>query len=82
MTAPTAGEPAQGTTAGRWGLPDGRELFRLIVAGASLVLVMTLTLGIDLSPGLDVKVGDLAPTDIRAPRGPHVHERHPHRGGS
>ena len=29
---------------------------------------MTLTLGLDLSPGLDVKVGDLAPTDIRAPR--------------
>ena len=41
---------------------------RLIVAAASLMIVMTLTLGLDLSPGLNVKVGDLAPGDIRAPR--------------
>ena len=49
-------------------LPSRRELLRLTVAGASLILVMTLTLGIDLSPGLDLKAGDLAPGDIRAPR--------------
>ena len=29
---------------------------------------MTLTLGLDLSPGIDVQVGDLAQNDIRAPR--------------
>ncbi|MEO5703682.1 MAG: HDIG domain-containing metalloprotein [Candidatus Limnocylindrales bacterium] len=49
-------------------LPDRRELTRLLIAASSLILVMTLTLGLDLSPGLDVKVGDLAPSDIRAPR--------------
>jgi putative nucleotidyltransferase with HDIG domain len=48
--------------------PSGRELLRIIVAASALVLVMTVTLGLDLSPGLDVKVGSLAPTDIRAPR--------------
>jgi putative nucleotidyltransferase with HDIG domain len=49
-------------------LPSRRELARVIVAGASLILVLTLALGIDLTPGLNLKVGDLAPTDIRAPR--------------
>src|SRR6476619_6603399 len=40
-------------------LPDRRELARVAAAAASLVLIMTLTLGIDLTPGLNVKVGDL-----------------------
>ena len=59
MTAPPA-DPRR--------LPSRRELLRLVVASASLILVMTLTLGIDLSPGIDLKVGDLARGDIRAPR--------------
>src|SRR4051794_2343350 len=29
---------------------------------------MTAMLGIDLSPGIDLKAGDVAPSDIRAPR--------------
>jgi putative nucleotidyltransferase with HDIG domain len=49
-------------------LPDRRDLARVFVAAASLVLVMTLILGLDLTPGLDVKVGDLSQGDIRAPR--------------
>jgi putative nucleotidyltransferase with HDIG domain len=49
-------------------LPDRRDLARVVVAAASLVLVMTLILGLDLTPGLDVKVGDLSQGDIRAPR--------------
>lgn len=48
--------------------PSSRELSRIFAAAASLIIVMTVTLGLDLSPGLDVKVGSLAPTDIRAPR--------------
>jgi putative nucleotidyltransferase with HDIG domain len=48
--------------------PNRRELTRILAAAASLIVVMTVTLGLDLSPGLDVKVGSLAPTDIRAPR--------------
>jgi putative nucleotidyltransferase with HDIG domain len=49
-------------------LPSRRELVRILVAAASLIIVMTVTLGLDLSPGLDVKVGSLAPSDISAPR--------------
>jgi cyclic-di-AMP phosphodiesterase PgpH len=64
MTANTTASPP--TTKAR--LPDRRELLRLVVAASSLILVMTFTLGLDLSPGLNVKVGDLAPSDIRAPR--------------
>jgi putative nucleotidyltransferase with HDIG domain len=48
--------------------PSRRELFRILAAAASLIVVMTVTLGLDLSPGLDVKAGNLAPADIRAPR--------------
>ena len=45
-----------------------RELFRLAATAAALIIAMTVILGVDFSPRLDVKVGDLAPTDIRAPR--------------
>lgn len=48
--------------------PSRRELTRILAAAGSLIVAMTVTLGLDLSPGLDVKVGSLAPTDIRAPR--------------
>ncbi|HET7180795.1 MAG TPA: HDIG domain-containing protein [Candidatus Limnocylindrales bacterium] len=48
--------------------PSRRELVRILAAAASLIVVMTVTLGLDLSPGLDVKAGSLAPSDIRAPR--------------
>jgi len=48
--------------------PSGRELLRIAVAASALIVVMTVTLGLDLSPGLDVRVGSLAPADIRAPR--------------
>jgi hypothetical protein len=49
-------------------LPGRRELARVVTAMVSLVLVMTLALGVDLTPGLDLQVGDLAQADIRAPR--------------
>ena len=49
-------------------LPSRRELARIATAAAALMAVMTITLGFDLSPGIDLKVGELAPTDIRAPR--------------
>ena len=45
-----------------------RELIRLAATAAALIIAMTVILGVDFSPRLDVKVGDLAPTDIRAPR--------------
>ena len=59
MTAPQPRAPR---------FPSRRELVRILAAAASLIAVMTVTLGLDLSPGLDVKVGSLAPADIRAPR--------------
>jgi putative nucleotidyltransferase with HDIG domain len=49
-------------------MPNKRELARLFVAFGGLVLVMTMILGLDLTPGLALKVGDLAPGDIVAPR--------------
>ncbi|HXG26405.1 MAG TPA: HDIG domain-containing protein [Candidatus Binatia bacterium] len=49
-------------------LPSRRELIRIAAAGLALITVMTLVLGIDLTPGIDLRVGDLAQTDIRAPR--------------
>ena len=48
--------------------PSRRELGRILAAAAALIAVMTITLGLDLSPGLDVKVDSLAPSDIAAPR--------------
>jgi cyclic-di-AMP phosphodiesterase PgpH len=49
-------------------LPSRRELARLLVFFGGLVLVMTLILGLDLTPGLSLKAGDLAPSDVVAPR--------------
>jgi cyclic-di-AMP phosphodiesterase PgpH len=49
-------------------MPTRRELARLIAAFGALVIVMTLTLGLDLSPGLALHSGDLATSDVVAPR--------------
>jgi cyclic-di-AMP phosphodiesterase PgpH len=49
-------------------LPSRLELARILAASTTLIIVMTLALGLDLSPGIDLEVGDLAQTDIRAPR--------------
>ncbi len=49
-------------------LPNKRELFRLLIAFGGLVLTMTVILGLDLTPGLALKVGDVAPSDVVAPR--------------
>jgi putative nucleotidyltransferase with HDIG domain len=48
--------------------PTRRDFLRLAAAAAALIIVMTAILGIDFSPRLDLKAGDLAPSDIRAPR--------------
>ena len=64
MTAtPLAAGPANARR-----LPGKRELARVATAMVSLVVVMTLALGVDLTPGIDLQVGDLAQADIRAPR--------------
>ena len=49
-------------------LPGRRDLLRLAVTAGALILAMTAILGVDLSPRLDLQVGDLAPTDIKAPK--------------
>ena len=49
-------------------LPDRRELGRIAAAAGALIVVLTLTLGIDLTPGITLKAGDLATNDIKAPR--------------
>jgi cyclic-di-AMP phosphodiesterase PgpH len=49
-------------------LPSRRELARLLLAFGGLVTAMTLILGFDLAPGLDLRAGDLATSDITAPR--------------
>ncbi|HEX7949838.1 MAG TPA: HDIG domain-containing protein [Candidatus Limnocylindrales bacterium] len=49
-------------------LPGGRDLVRLIMTAGTLILAMTAILGVDLSPRLSLQVGDLAPTDIQAPK--------------
>ena len=40
-------------------LPSRREIARLIAAAGVLVLAMTAILGVDLTPRLDLKAGDL-----------------------
>jgi len=59
---------APATPASARGLPSRREIARLFVAFGGLVLLMTLILGLDLTPGLALKAGDLAPSDVVAPR--------------
>ncbi len=49
-------------------LPTRREIVRLVTVAGALILVLTTILGVDISPRLDLAVGDLAPADIRAPR--------------
>ena len=64
VTAP----PLSPSPADRRRLPNRRELARVVTAMFSLIVVMTLALGVELTPGLDLQVGQLAQTDIRAPR--------------
>src|SRR5512141_154914 len=49
-------------------VPGRRELLRLGAAAGALVLVLTVILAVNVSPRLDLQAGDLAPTDIRAPK--------------
>ena len=67
-TTPTTAAPPSQASPERRRLPDRRELVRLLLAAGTLIALMTIALGLDFSPGLDVRVGDLAPNDIRAPR--------------
>jgi cyclic-di-AMP phosphodiesterase PgpH len=57
-----------GRSAGEGVRISRREVVRLATAAGALVLAMTVILGVDVAPRLDLKVGDLAPTDIRAPK--------------
>src|SRR5215213_5659508 len=56
------------TRAGDAVLPTRRDVIRLVAAAAALIVAMTAILAVDLSPRLDLQVGDLAPSDIRAPK--------------
>jgi cyclic-di-AMP phosphodiesterase PgpH len=58
-----AGPPGQSRR-----VPTGRELTRLLVSFGGLVVVLTMILGLDLTPGLDLRAGDLTTSDIVAPR--------------
>jgi putative nucleotidyltransferase with HDIG domain len=49
-------------------LPGRRELLRLLVTAGALILAMTAILGVDVAPRLDLQVGDVAPSDIKAPK--------------
>jgi putative nucleotidyltransferase with HDIG domain len=49
-------------------VPSRRDLLRLMAAAGALVVAMTVILAVNLAPRLDLQVGDLAPTDIKAPR--------------
>jgi putative nucleotidyltransferase with HDIG domain len=48
--------------------PSRREIIRLAAAAAALIVAMTIILGADFSPRFDFKAGDLAQSDIRAPK--------------
>ena len=68
-TSMTAPAPQAGTSGGSHRtLPTRRELARLLLAFGGLVLVMTAILGLDLTPGLALQVGAVAPSDVVAPR--------------
>jgi putative nucleotidyltransferase with HDIG domain len=49
-------------------LPTRREVIRLVAIAGALIVVLTAILGVDFSPRLNVAIGRLASTDIRAPR--------------
>jgi putative nucleotidyltransferase with HDIG domain len=49
-------------------VPERRDLLRLVGAAGVLVLAMTAILAVNVTPRLDLQAGDLAPTDIKAPR--------------
>jgi putative nucleotidyltransferase with HDIG domain len=49
-------------------VPGRRDLLRLALVSGALVLAMTGILAVNLAPRLDLHAGDLAPTDIVAPR--------------
>jgi cyclic-di-AMP phosphodiesterase PgpH len=49
-------------------IPGRRDLGRLAATAGVLVLAMTAILAVDLSPQLVLQAGDLAPTDIKAPK--------------
>jgi putative nucleotidyltransferase with HDIG domain len=49
-------------------IPGRRDLVRLLITVGTLVLAMTAILSVDLSPRLALQIGDLAPTDIKAPK--------------
>jgi len=49
-------------------LPGRRDLLRLLVTAGALILAMTAILGVDVAPRLDLQVGDVAPSDIKAPK--------------
>src|SRR3974377_890463 len=63
MTASTAAvTPAESI------VPNRADLRRLVGAAGALVLLMTAILAINLAPSINLAAGDLAPSDIRAPR--------------
>ncbi len=49
-------------------LPTRREILRLAAIAGGLIVILTAILGFDFTPRLAVAAGELAPTDIRAPR--------------
>jgi cyclic-di-AMP phosphodiesterase PgpH len=49
-------------------IPTRQELTRLLLSFGGLVVVLTMVLGLDLTPGLDLRAGDLTTSDIVAPR--------------
>jgi cyclic-di-AMP phosphodiesterase PgpH len=48
--------------------PSRRELGRLGALAGTLIVAMTIVLGVDLSPHVTYKVGDLAQSDVKAPK--------------
>ena len=50
-------------------LPGGRDLVRLIITAGALILAMTAILGVDLSPRLNLAVGDFPEIPVPFPHG-------------
>ena len=68
MTVPSAAPTLTNRGGQQRRLPNKREILRIATAAGALILVMTLALGLDLSPGIDLQAGDLAQSDVRAPK--------------